>query len=304
MYDPTPGRWLSEDPLGLDAEDPDLYRYVGNNPVNAIDPTGLKAKPDITKDGTFDGGATTIDVRLIRNAIDVQRKEGIPHTYGSLVGVGPTGAEAGPVKLSADKYGARGEKAVLAVISGIDVFLVANFKAKADVDKYYWRQYVTVKAKSDNADIKRSWKGTETRQVDNAGQRDDKYPVQVSDKDEATIAMIDRPGARLTTTIRPEFTKKSDDEKEVTISIPDNAAGKAYITALLKAVNGKYGLSNTEIEFKFETELVYKEGAKKTVKGTWQWGFKITWKKEGEGAQASYTPIITSSEVKWVVSKK
>jgi len=34
------GRFLSEDPIGLNGEDVNLYRYVGNDPVNWIDPTG------------------------------------------------------------------------------------------------------------------------------------------------------------------------------------------------------------------------------------------------------------------------
>jgi RHS repeat-associated protein len=44
-YNPTIGRWLSRDPL-KNAEiqsGPNLYRYVGNNPVNGIDPLGLIA---------------------------------------------------------------------------------------------------------------------------------------------------------------------------------------------------------------------------------------------------------------------
>lgn len=44
MYDPSSGRWLIEDPIGFDAGDVNLYRYVGNNPTNAIDPTGLAPK--------------------------------------------------------------------------------------------------------------------------------------------------------------------------------------------------------------------------------------------------------------------
>jgi len=40
-YDPKTGRWMSEDPIGFDAGDPNLYRYVGNSPVNYTDPTGL-----------------------------------------------------------------------------------------------------------------------------------------------------------------------------------------------------------------------------------------------------------------------
>ena len=40
MYDPKVGRWLSEDPLGFDAGDGNLYRYIANDPTNATDPSG------------------------------------------------------------------------------------------------------------------------------------------------------------------------------------------------------------------------------------------------------------------------
>jgi RHS repeat-associated protein len=39
-YDPKTGRWLEQDPLGFDAGDVNLYRYVGNNPTNVTDPIG------------------------------------------------------------------------------------------------------------------------------------------------------------------------------------------------------------------------------------------------------------------------
>jgi len=39
-YDPAAGRFLSEDPLGFDAGDNNVYRYVGNNPANDVDPSG------------------------------------------------------------------------------------------------------------------------------------------------------------------------------------------------------------------------------------------------------------------------
>jgi RHS repeat-associated protein len=39
-YDPVVGRFLSPDPVRL-ADDFNLYAYVGNNPINATDPTGL-----------------------------------------------------------------------------------------------------------------------------------------------------------------------------------------------------------------------------------------------------------------------
>ena len=40
-YDSASGRWISEDPSGFAGGDYNLYRYVGNNPTNATDPSGM-----------------------------------------------------------------------------------------------------------------------------------------------------------------------------------------------------------------------------------------------------------------------
>lgn len=44
MYDATIGRFFSADPIGLESGDANFYRYAGNDPPNAIDPSGLEVK--------------------------------------------------------------------------------------------------------------------------------------------------------------------------------------------------------------------------------------------------------------------
>jgi RHS repeat-associated protein len=39
--DTNKGRWVSKDPIGFDAGDSNLYRYVGNQPTSETDPAGL-----------------------------------------------------------------------------------------------------------------------------------------------------------------------------------------------------------------------------------------------------------------------
>ena len=49
-YDPQSGRFLSEDPIGFEAGDQNLYRYVFNNPINLADPSGLAPRSCPAKD--------------------------------------------------------------------------------------------------------------------------------------------------------------------------------------------------------------------------------------------------------------
>jgi RHS repeat-associated protein len=49
-YDPETGRFLQEDPLWFNAGDLNVHRYVGNNPVNAVDPSGMLADDKAIED--------------------------------------------------------------------------------------------------------------------------------------------------------------------------------------------------------------------------------------------------------------
>jgi len=44
-YDAETGRWTSKDPIGFAGGETNLYVYVGNDPVNFVDETGLQAIP-------------------------------------------------------------------------------------------------------------------------------------------------------------------------------------------------------------------------------------------------------------------
>lgn len=55
-YDPSVGRFISEDPLGFEGGDVNLYAYVQNNPVNLIDPHGLQIDTPIEGEEDLPGG--------------------------------------------------------------------------------------------------------------------------------------------------------------------------------------------------------------------------------------------------------
>jgi RHS repeat-associated protein len=54
MYSPTLGRFLQPDPAGGGATN--LYAYVGNDPLNQIDPSGMKAEELIQAGSSFNCG--------------------------------------------------------------------------------------------------------------------------------------------------------------------------------------------------------------------------------------------------------
>ncbi|TAG67879.1 MAG: hypothetical protein EAZ25_05665 [Oscillatoriales cyanobacterium] len=78
-YDGFSGRFIGEDPISFAGGDKNLYRYVGNSPLNATDPTGLQLSPfapsigsgvDFSLTGSQGRGALGI---FIRNFQDMKK---------------------------------------------------------------------------------------------------------------------------------------------------------------------------------------------------------------------------------------
>ena len=89
MYDSKQARFLSEDPLGFDAGDTNLYRYVFNSPTNYTDPTGLLVEGLYDRQtGTLtlwdtDGNSPPITIDAFSGALDGKNNpalENIPDT--------------------------------------------------------------------------------------------------------------------------------------------------------------------------------------------------------------------------------
>jgi RHS repeat-associated protein len=70
VYDPELGRWLSRDPLREAEmnEGPNLFAYVGNNPVNLVDSLGLCCEDELAKLKSATDSAFTLCARANEDA--------------------------------------------------------------------------------------------------------------------------------------------------------------------------------------------------------------------------------------------
>jgi RHS repeat-associated protein len=98
-YDPDVGRWTAKDPIFFAGGDTDLYGYVLNDPINLIDPIGLKVYGTITISG---GGALAIFGGEGGAIIAIDIDSGKLHAYNFAaggVGLGFGGAATAQVGL-------------------------------------------------------------------------------------------------------------------------------------------------------------------------------------------------------------
>ena len=77
-YDPQTGRFLQEDPIWFEALDLNVYRYVGGNPLNGTDPTGMfqQAGERSKLYAVASGAAAGLTLRAVRVAALLWRMEG------------------------------------------------------------------------------------------------------------------------------------------------------------------------------------------------------------------------------------
>jgi RHS repeat-associated protein len=111
VYSAELGRFLQTDPIRFEAGDGNLYRYVGNNGVNLIDPLGLESKECIDDAGR----KCCCDEMQIVKLHNYTEKGKIPHTFiqtpNKTVGYASiTGLPYGPGKTRDDSNHERNPK--------------------------------------------------------------------------------------------------------------------------------------------------------------------------------------------------
>jgi RHS repeat-associated protein len=90
-YDPKIGRFISEDPIGFDGGDANLYAYVLGNPTRWGDPRGLEVFPNgvPVMDIDMSGGAVVVGATLALVAVEVAPLIPALLTEAAIVGSNP-----------------------------------------------------------------------------------------------------------------------------------------------------------------------------------------------------------------------
>ncbi len=97
-YGPTTGRFLAEDPVGFLASDPNLYRYVFNNPTNLKDPSGELVPVAVILAGAVIGGTVNVGISVLANVASGEKlTTGIGGAFLGGAIAGGIGSLSGPL---------------------------------------------------------------------------------------------------------------------------------------------------------------------------------------------------------------
>jgi RHS repeat-associated protein len=104
-YDPSVGRWISEDPIGFAAGDMNLARYVFNSPINLVDPSGHEGEIHMSFTVNDNGRQRTMYSKRSANPWAMMRTG--DYTISSAADTGNTSIEypSNPYKLGRCLFG-------------------------------------------------------------------------------------------------------------------------------------------------------------------------------------------------------
>ena len=83
IYDPVTQRWITQDPLGFDAGDSNLYRYVNNSPMDNVDPSGYDRQPNSESKSEESGGTRHLAKYAKPPKVDKSRRDTVDALYPS-----------------------------------------------------------------------------------------------------------------------------------------------------------------------------------------------------------------------------
>ena len=184
-FDPSVGRWLSEDPA---AADENLYRYCGNDPTDGTDPSGLVIEKELpTKEGvvSYNGSELNKELHLVYS------DKGEKH-FGFVV-VPTTGNDAFTATFQVAKVEDGNATDLVGIPSGMEFThfelswgMRARIGFKATGDKslqYYWVQYKKMEVKKElkgkaEESPAAAWK------LDGAATNDANFPNKYVDQDD------------------------------------------------------------------------------------------------------------------------